>query len=229
MGRNRRQQRLRQRRTERSASNGAAPVASTGASSAGTPPRRTKPAWRHTLDQWGGMPMLGGAAVILVVLGVLIWQNLPEGVQISGADLLGEEVPMTGASHISDPLLMDIQPGLPPVGGPHFPQPLVTGIYDQAPEDGNVVHSLEHGMVWFSYNPELITPEDLEAVIDVAEEYSNDTIVAPRPDNEGALYALSWGRRLQIESPVDRDLLREFIETNRNRSPEPGVRGGISM
>lgn len=173
--------------------------------------------------------MVGGVVVVIVVLGVLIWQNLPEGVAISDADLMGEEVPMNEANHITDAALMDIQPGLPPAGGPHFPQPLVPGVYDEVLNDGNVVHSLEHGMVWFSYNPDLVSEEDLQAIMDVADDYSNDTIVSPRPDNGEALYVVSWGRRMLIESPVDQDLLRQFIEANRNRSPEPGIRSGISM
>src|SRR5690606_20714542 len=111
----------------------------------------------------------------------------PQGVQISDADLMGEEVPMTGTSHINDRALMDIQPGVPPAGGPHYPQPLATGIYDQVPDDGYLVHSLEHGIIWFSYNPDLRSEEDLEVVKGVADDYSGDTIVAPRPDNAEAL------------------------------------------
>ncbi len=34
---------------------------------------------------------------------------------------------------------------------------------------------------------------------------------------------MSWGRRLKVE-PSDLGLLRTFIKTNSNRSPEPGIR-----
>ncbi len=229
MGRNRRQQRVRQRRQERTTS-GSAPGAASS-NGAGAAPRRSskpKPAWRHTIDQWGGLPMVGGGVVVLVVLGVLVWQNLPGGVPISDADLMGDEVPMTSATHIADESLMDIQPGLPPAGGPHFNQPMREGIYDDIVPDGHVVHSLEHGMIWFSYNPDLISEADREAMMAVAREYSNDVVVSPRPDNRSALFILSWGRRIEIEGSVDQDLLREFIQTNRNRSPEPGLRGGVT-
>lgn len=35
--------------------------------------------WRHTLNQWGGLPVLGSAALALVVVGALIWFNRPGG------------------------------------------------------------------------------------------------------------------------------------------------------
>lgn len=218
MGRGRRQQRLQQRRRDRSA------VAERSAAEPGTP-RRQKPAWRQSLDQWGGLPVLAAVMIAVVLIGVLVWQNRPAAtLSPSDEPLMGQEVPMTSAAHINDADLMDIQPGLPPAGGPHFPQWLPTGIYDEPQQDGLIVHSLEHGVIWFSYNPDLLSDEDLEVVERVGREFSNDVIVAPRPDNAGALYALSWGRRLEVETPVDADVLRQFVRTNVNRAPEPGVR-----
>lgn len=42
--------------------------------------RKPRPAgWRHTLNQWGGLPVLGSVAVALAVVGVLIWLNRPGG------------------------------------------------------------------------------------------------------------------------------------------------------
>lgn len=41
-------------------------------------PRRA--GWRHTLNQWGGLPVLGSVAVALAVVAALIWSNRPGGV-----------------------------------------------------------------------------------------------------------------------------------------------------
>lgn len=224
MGRNRRQQRLQQRRRERTET--AERPARGGEGEAPEPrrPRRGKPAWRQTIDQWGGIPMVGGVVVVIVLLGFLVWQNLPEGVQVSGDDLMGDPVPMTSTAHIDDPALMDIQPGLPPAGGPHFGRFLPTGFYDEPQQDGLIVHSLEHGVIWFSYNPDLISDQDLEVVRQVYNEFSNDVIASPRFDNNAPLFLVSWGQRLEAPQPFTADLLRDFVRTNRNRSPEPGVR-----
>jgi hypothetical protein len=43
----------------------------------------------------------------------------------------------------------------PPVGGDHNPAFLNCGIYDQPVENENAVHSLEHGVVWVTYQPDL--------------------------------------------------------------------------
>jgi hypothetical protein len=74
-----------------------------------------------------------------------------------------------------------------------------------------------------AYSPDLLDTQGLETLKALAAEYSRDVILSPRTVNDVALYAVSWGRRLQA-TPGDIDLLRTFIETNRNRSPEPGIR-----
>lgn len=170
------------------------------------------------------MPVVVAGVLVVVAVAIVIWVSRPASVDISSDTLMGDPVPITSAAHVTDTALFDIQPGLPPAGGPHFVQWLRTGIYDDPQQDGMAIHSLEHGIVWFSYHPDLITGADLQAVRDVAREFSNDVILSPRPENNAPLYAVSWGRRLLVDIPVDRDLLREFVQTNRNRSPEPGVR-----
>ncbi len=42
-------------------------------------PAPRKAAWRRTVDRWGGLPVLGSAAVALVVVGALIYLNRPAG------------------------------------------------------------------------------------------------------------------------------------------------------
>lgn len=88
------------------------------------------------------------------------------------------------------------------------------GVFESPVDDGYLVHALEHGVVWLAYSPELIDAQGLEGLRALAEESSSDVILAPRPANDVALYAVSWGRRLET-APSDADLLRTFIETNR--------------
>ncbi len=37
------------------------------------------PGWRHTLNQWGGVPVLGSVAFALVVVVAMVWLNRPGG------------------------------------------------------------------------------------------------------------------------------------------------------
>ena len=43
---------------------------------------------------------------------------------------------------------------VPPLGGPHDPQWLACGVYDEPLRDENAVHDLEHGTVWITYQPD---------------------------------------------------------------------------
>ena len=116
-------------------------------------------------------------------------------------------------------------PNLPltPAGGPHYAQPLRQGIYDQQIADGNAIHSLEHGMVWITYQPDEVSEADLQIMNDVASDFGRDVILSPRVENSSLIIIVSWGQRLTMDQP-DEQLLRDFVTTNRNRSPEPGIR-----
>ena len=188
----------------------------------GAEPARTRPAWRETFHSYGGFLTLGVIVAAVAVIVLLVVRN-PIGFSVSGDDLLGEEVQIASASHVGSERDMVIPIGAPPAGGPHFNRPLTTGFYDDPVPDGNAVHSLEHGIVWISYNPELLDQAGLDALRDIFDDFRGDLIVSPRPDNSGAVAIVSWGRIMRLDG-VDVEQLEDFIGTNRNRSPEPGIR-----
>lgn len=211
MGKNRRQERLRQRREQPAAQTAARPAS---AAKAG-------PAWRHNLDQWGGPWVLAVAVVVLAFLVWLAWTNRPVGV--STGDLRGEAVTIGQATHVTEQSELVIPAGFPPAGGPHFINPLPGGVYETPIDDGRVIHSLEHGLIWISYRPDGVSESQLKALKDLTGDRRRDVILSPRPQNNDAVVVTSWGRR-QIVSPGETKAITEFIESNLNRSPEPGVR-----
>lgn len=77
MGRNRRQQRLRDRKSRPSDSGSAAgtPRPSTGGGGSLSRPR--KPAWRETLDSWGGFTVIGAVGAAVVIGALLVFLNRP--------------------------------------------------------------------------------------------------------------------------------------------------------
>jgi len=165
--------------------------------------------------------VVGAIALAIVLTAVLLLQQ-PLGAGQSDAPLLGDLVESGAATHVADGTLGPA-PTLPPAGGPHYTNPASTGVFEQPVDGGYVIHALEHGVVWLAYSADLIDAEGLEGLRTLAEAYSNDVILSPRPANDVPLYVVSWERRLEV-APDDTDLLRRFIETNRNRSPEPGIR-----
>ena len=156
---------------------------------------------------------------------------------VSDDSLLGEAVPLSArATHTSNPADLIGRQGEPPAGGPHFdgpkcvppnggPQcgPWPAGVFAQPVPDGNAVHSLEHGIVWITYNPEQLSGEAIDILENIADDFRRDVILSPRPQNSMAVAAVSWGRVLRLDAP-DEQSLKDFIRTNRDRSPEPGIR-----
>lgn len=213
MGKNRRQERLQQRRAQ--------PSTSAEATSTARPAPKPMAAWRHTLQQWGGPWVLVVGVAVLAFIGWLAWTNRP--VAVSTSDLMGEEVKFTSSAHVASASELQIPPGVPPAGGPHYVNPLPGGVYTDPIDDGRVIHSLEHGLVWISYKPGALSDAQLKSLTDLADGRKSDIVLSPRPDNKDTLVVVSWGRRLVLK-PDDMKTLKEFISTNLNRSPEPGVR-----
>ena len=160
-------------------------------------------------------------AIALVVLVVIIART-PLGFSSSDDPLLGEEMALERALHVPVGSLGP-NPPLTPAGGPHYASPLRQGIFDEQVADGNAIHSLEHGMVWISYQPDDLSGADLEVLRSIASDFGRDTILSPRVENASPIIVVSWGRRIILDE-LDEQLIRDFITTNRNRSPEPGIR-----
>lgn len=121
-------------------------------------------------------------------------------------------------------------PEQPPVGGVHNGAWINCGIYKQQVAAESAVHSLEHGAVWISYNPNLIEAE----IITLREAVRDHPYTLLAPARYGALsapvVAVAWGTRLNLPSASDPRLVR-FIARYANgpQSPEPGAActGGI--
>jgi hypothetical protein len=125
----------------------------------------------------------------------------------------------------------------PPSYGPHHAvhldgqsnsiTPRPTGVYTTAQPDEDLVHNLEHGHVWISYNPTLISATDraaLEQFI-TAGGTNNGVILTPRPKNTSAIVLTSWTRQ-QTLTTFNATTIRAFVEANRGHSPEGFIPSG---
>ncbi len=110
----------------------------------------------------------------------------------------------------------------PPVGGEHNSVWQNCGFYPEPIRSENAVHSLEHGAVWITYQPDL--PE--EQVDKIRELASDNTYVlaSPYPDLPTPVVASAWGKQLRLESADDPDLER-FVSAYAQgpQTPEPGA------
>ncbi len=162
---------------------------------------------------------IGIAAVVLVLVaivgGVLYTRqqrdtSIPAGVQsFSGITTGHSTEPVTYAEN-------------PPVGGVHDPVWQNCGYYPAPVRNENAVHSLEHGAVWITYQPDLLL-DQISTLRDLAESQSF-ILVSPMEGLPAPVVASAWARQLRLDS-ADDERLSQFVRSFRLSpdAPEPGA------
>jgi len=121
-----------------------------------------------------------------------------------------------GRDHVANPTYsVD-----PPSGGEHMASPAGPGEYGagNAPPDGQLVHSLEHGYIVLWRQPGL-ADNDMTTLRGVLASFDRDVLLVPRATLRVPVAAVAWHHRLlcgQIEQPT----LVKFVEAYRNKGPE---------
>jgi len=111
----------------------------------------------------------------------------------------------------------------PPDGGNHNPnwQSCQTYATEIAPE--HAVHSLEHGAVWVTYNPEKVQGSELDALKKVvgSDPYR---ILSPYPGLKSPISLQAWGEQLFVDKVSDKRV-KKFLDgfTQGPQTPEKGA------
>lgn len=158
------------------------------------------------------------AAVVAAVLAGAVWgiSATREADVIVG---LAESDPGE-PEHVTEPITAA---GLPPTGGEHNPAWQNCGVYTDPVPTETAVHSLEHGAVWISYQPDL-PGEQVAALQALADRESGYVLVAPYADLAAPVVATAWGTQLQVEEASDERLARFVTRfANGPQTPEPGA------
>lgn len=114
----------------------------------------------------------------------------------------------------------------PPFGGPHDQSwATCTGVvYTKPIRVENAVHSLEHGAVWITYNPDKVNADGI-ATLKAKVEGKPYTMMSPYPGLDSAVSLQSWGHQLKLDSPDDKRV-GQFITAlrlNNYTYPEVGA------
>jgi hypothetical protein len=116
----------------------------------------------------------------------------------------------------------------PPVGGAHAAAWLNCGVYTAPVSNENAVHSLEHGAIWITYQPELAGDE--LASLQTLTRQSSFRLLSPYPGLDSPIVASAWGYQLKLDR-ADDPRLADFIEKYEQNplGPEPGAActGGV--
>lgn len=114
----------------------------------------------------------------------------------------------------------------PPVGGPHdYVWADCTGtVYDVDIRRENAVHSLEHGAVWITYDPQQLDAEGVDALAGLVEGRPG-VMLSPYADQERPIGLQSWGHQLFVDA-ADDPRVEQFVDLmvfHPDLTPEPGA------
>lgn len=162
------------------------------------------------------------AIIIFVVGGVAAWMFVPRrGSYTSGGTgefIEGVQTFQNPTGH-GDGVIT--YPQTPPVGGVHNPTWLNCGIYSDPVPNVYAVHSLEHGAVWVTYDPQLSADQLATLREHLPSSY---VILSPYIGLPAPIVLSGWNVQLRLESADDPRLPRFFEEYWRSQNvPEPGA------
>ena len=95
----------------------------------------------------------------------------------------------------------------PPTNGDHDPLWQNCGFYEKPIEDRHAVHSMDHGVVWITYRPDL-PKQQIESLRPYGKE--NYVIVSPYPGQDAPVIATSWRVQLKLKG-ADDPRLKRFV------------------
>ena len=175
--------------------------------------------------------IVAAVAVLLVLAGAWSWYDGRRGEAAfmtlveagQGALDKVERRPEAGRDHVAPGATVRYADPIP-TSGPHDPNAVIGGVYDQVQRNELLVHSLEHGMIVVYYDRP--APGVLDQLRDWAGLYAgpfDGIVVAPKPVLDGAIVLTAWNRILRLD-PFDPAAAAAFIDTFRGRGPERRVR-----
>jgi len=169
--------------------------------------------------------IISSSLIIAAIVAILLLFNNKEQVtqQIEGVTTYSN----LGRDHVNDAVSYD---QTPPVGGPHSPVWQNCGVYTESIANENGAHTLEHGAVWITYQPDL-PASDVQALQALTRQ-SGFRLLSPHPDLPSPIVISAWGYQLQLEK-ADDPRLKDFIEQYElnPQGPEPGApcTGGLGQ
>ena len=155
------------------------------------------------------------ALVVVLIIGVIVWMVRPQSGDIAGVVTYSK----LSRDHVSGKVNY---PQNPPVGGSHNAVWQNCGIYSIPVANENAVHSLEHGAVWITYQPQLSSQDitQLQALV----RGHDHALLSPYPGLPTPVVASAWGIQLRVTSASD-PRLAQFLQKYENgpQTPEPGA------
>jgi hypothetical protein len=191
---------------------------------------RTRPVADVVAPQrpWG--LIAAAVAVVLFAAAVITYAvvrvNESEALRVDSVDeIAGIETYdyAAGQEHVTTPVDYTESP---PVGGPHdgFWADCTGTVYDVDIRHENAVHSLEHGAVWITYDPERVSDADVEKLAELVDGVSG-RMLSPYEGLDSPISLQSWNHQLKVDSVDDERIeqFADFLTRNSDFHPEVGA------
>lgn len=167
--------------------------------------------------------------VVLAIVGLGAWlfsqdaknSKYRAGSNSQNLEAVGQSFENQGQTHIQVGESHPAYNSNPPTSGWHWAQPANWGVYSKPLVDEQAVHNLEHGGIWISYKD--IDDQTKSNLEKIAKANSGSVILSPRDANDSKIVLASWTRLEKLDS-YDEAKTLEFIQRNKNKSPEPLAR-----
>jgi hypothetical protein len=113
-------------------------------------------------------------------------------------------------------------PQTPPVGGRHNPAWQDCGVYDAPLANEFAVHSMEHGAVWITYQPDL--PQDQVDHLREITRQSDHRLLSPYPGIDSPVIVTAWAYQLRLPNASDPRLMQFIAKYEQGATtPEQGA------
>jgi len=161
-----------------------------------------------------------GVLIVALVAGVALAVRSSRTPTVSADDLRSRVTTFTDLGREHTDKRVDYMQ-FPPVGGDHNPAWQNCGAYDKAIPEENGVHSLEHGAVWITYDPNL--PADQVAKLTGLVPAHPYALITPYPGSKAPVVLSAWGVQLTVDSADSPDIA-SFLKLYEQgpQTPEPG-------
>ena len=161
--------------------------------------------------------VVGSTALGLALVGVLVYAVKHQGIG-DHSTLIYAQSQINGLhnskgyarNHVDGPVSYPNQSNTPPVGGKHNGVPQSCQAYTSPIANEHAVHSLEHGAVWVTYNPDKVSAADiakLKALV-TGDPYR---LLSPYPGLKSPISLQAWGEQLFVDKASDKRIKR-FLE-----------------
>ncbi len=190
------------------------------------PPKKYSPTRKNNSFKLSGtqitLSLVGGALIALAALVIYgASQSSSATTMIEGV----QEYRYPDGQHQEGPIAYGLQP---PAGDRHNPRWQNCGVYDKPIANELAVHTLEHGAVWLTYQPNIAAAELLK--LQTITRQSPYRLLSPYPDQPAPIIVTAWGYQLKVDRADDPRMLQFIKKYEQNPfGPEPGATctGGI--